>query len=81
MLDLNKLDKPLPNLLSGMFLVLFGTIASLLASVMWRSIDNWLFLTITFISFAIPAFAAFFLGIKRLSLFAKLYVSARNESN
>lgn len=81
MLEPNKLDKPLPNLLSGMFLVLFGTIASLLASVMWRSIDNWLFLTITFISFAIPSFTAFFLGLKKLSLFAKLYISEKNQNN
>lgn len=81
MFDPNKLEKPLPNLMYGIFLVLFGSFALLLAWVMWRSIDNWLFLTFTLISFAVPAFTAFFLGIKRLVLFTKLYASERDQNN
>jgi len=81
MFDPNKLEKPLPNLMYGTCLVLFGSVALLLAWVMWRSIDNWLFLTFTLISFAVPAFAAFFLGLKRLVLFTKLYASERDQNN
>ena len=81
MFDPNKFEKPLPNLLHGIFLVLFGLFALLLAWVMWRSIDNWLFLMFTLISFAVPAFAAFFLGVRRLALFTKLYTSERDQNN
>ena len=77
MFDPNKFEKPLPNLIYGILLVLFGSFALLLAWVMRSSIDNWLFLTFTLISFAVPAFAAFFLGIRRLVLFVKLYASER----
>ena len=81
MFEFNKFEKPFPNLLHGIFLVLFGSFALLLAWVMWRSIDNRLFLMFTLISFAVPAFAAFFLGIKRLALFNKLYTADRGQNN
>ncbi len=71
----NKKENPFLNLLYGMLLVLFGSFALLLAWTMWRSIDNWFFLTFTLISFALPAFAAFFLGVRRLVLFVKFYSS------
>ena len=77
----NKFEKPLPILLYGIFLVLFGSFALLLEWVMWRSIDNRLFLMFTLISFAVRAFAAFFLGIKRLALFNKLYTADREQNN
>jgi hypothetical protein len=71
----NKLENPFSNLLHGLFLVLFGFFALLLAWALWRSIDNWLILTFAFISFGVPAFAAFFLGVRRLVLFVKFYTS------
>jgi glucan phosphoethanolaminetransferase (alkaline phosphatase superfamily) len=77
----NKFEKPLPILLYGIFLVLFGSFALLLEWVMWRSIDNRLFLMFTLISFAVPAFAAFFMGIKRLDLFNNLYTADRDQNN
>lgn len=73
----NKQEKPFLNLLYGMLLVLFGSFALLLSWTMWQYIDNWLFMTFTVISFALPAFAAFFLGIRRLVLFVKSYSSAQ----
>lgn len=72
----NKLEKPLSNLFCGILLVLFGLFALLVAWAMWRSIDNWLILTFALISFAVPAFAAFFLGVRRLVLFDKFYTSS-----
>jgi hypothetical protein len=69
----NKPDNPLSNLLYGISLVLFGLFALLVAWAMWRSINNWLILTFALISFATPAFAAFFLGVRRLVLFVKYY--------
>ena len=72
----NKLEKPLSNLFCGILLVLFGLFALLVAWAMWRSIDNWLILTFALISFAVPAFAAFFLGVRRLVLFVKFYTSS-----
>ena len=77
----NKFEKPLPILLYGIFLVLFGSFALLLEWAMWRSIDNRLFLMFTLISFAVPAFAAFFMGIKRLALFNNLYTADRDQNN
>ena len=65
----------------GIFLVLFGSFALLLEWVVWRSIDNRLFLIFTLILFAVPAFASFFLGIKRLALFNKLYTADRDQNN
>ena len=81
MFESNKFEKPLPILLYGIFLVLFGSFALLLEWVVWRSIDNRLFLIFTLILFAVPAFAAFFLGIKRLALFNKLYTADRDQNN
>ena len=81
MFESNKFEKPLPNLIVWNFLVLFGSFALLLAWVMWRSIDNRLFLMFTLISFAVPTFAAFSLGIKRLALFNKLYTTDRDQNN
>ena len=77
----NKFEKPLPILLYGIFLVLFGSFALLLECVMWRSIDNRLFLMFTLISFAVPAFAAFFLGIKWPVLFNNLYTADWDQNN
>ena len=73
----NKPENPLSNLLIGLLLVLFGLFALLLAETMWRSIDNWLILTFALISFAVPAFAAFFLGVRRMVLFVKFYTSTK----
>ena len=73
----NKLENPLYNLLIGILLVLFGLFALLLTWTMWRSIDNWLILTFALISFAVPAFAAFFLGIRRVVLFVRYYTSTK----
>ena len=73
----NKKENPFLNLLYGMLLVLFGSFALLLSWTMWQSIDNWFFMTFTVISFALPAFAAFFLGVRRLVLFVKFYSSAQ----
>ena len=73
----NKLENPLYNLFVGILLVLFGLFALLLAWTMWRSIDNWLILTFALISFAVPAFAAFFLGVRRVVLFVKFYTSTK----
>jgi len=73
----NKLENPFTNLLYGILLILFGLFSLLLARTMWESIDNWLFLTVTLISFAVPAFAAFFLGVRRLAQFVKFYSSAK----
>jgi uncharacterized membrane protein YidH (DUF202 family) len=75
MLTPDKPESPFVNLLYAVFLILFGSIALLLAWMMWRSIDNWLFMTFALVSFAIPAFAAFFLGVRRLSLFVKFYTA------
>jgi hypothetical protein len=61
----------------GLFLILFGLFALLVAWAMWSSIDNWLILTFALISFAVPAFAAFFLGVGRLVLFVKFYSSSK----
>ena len=71
----NKPDNSLSNLLYGISLVLFGLLALLVAWAMWQSINNWLVLTLALISFAAPAFAAFFLGVRRLVLFVKFYTS------
>jgi hypothetical protein len=73
----NKKENPFSNLLYGMLLVLFGSFALMLAWTMWQSIDNWFFMTFTVISFALPAFAAFFLGARRLVLFVKFYSSTQ----
>ena len=73
----NKLENPFTNLLYGILLVLFGLFALLLAWTMWAAVDNWLFLTFTLISFAVPAFAAFFLGVRRLVQFVKFYSSTK----
>jgi len=73
----NKLENPLYNLSIGILLVMFGCFALLLALTMWRSIDNWFILTFTLVSFAVPAFAAFFLGGRRLVLFVKFYTSTK----
>ena len=73
----NKLENPFSNLMYGLLLVLFGLFALLVAWAMWRSIDNWLMLTFALISFAVPAFAAFFLGVRRLVLFVKFYSSSK----
>jgi hypothetical protein len=73
----NKRENPFSNLLYGMLLVLFGSFALMLAWTMWQSIDNWFFMTFTVISFALPAFASFFLGVRRLVLFVKFYSSAQ----
>jgi len=72
-----KLENPLYNLLIGILFVLFGFFALLLAWTMWRSIDNKLILTFALISFAVPAFAAFFLGIRRVVLCVKFYTSTK----
>ena len=81
MFESNKFEKPLPILLYGIFLVLFGSFALLLEWVVWRSIDNRLFLIFILILFAVSAFASFFLGIKRLALFNKLYTGDRDQNN
>lgn len=72
----NKFENPFLNLIYGVLLVLFGFFALLVAWAMWRSIDNWLILTFGLTSFAVPAFAAFFLGVRRLVLFVKFYASS-----
>ena len=72
-----KLENPFANLLYGILFILFGLFALLLALTMWRSIENWLLLATTLASFAVPAFAAFFLGVRRLVQFVKCYSSAR----
>lgn len=71
----NKPDNSLFNLLYGMSLVLFGSLALMVAWAMWLSIFNWLILTFVLISFAGPAFAAFFFGFRRLVLFVTFYTS------
>lgn len=73
----NKLEKPFLNLLYGLLLVLFGLFALLVTWAIWKSIDNWLMLTFALVSFAAPAFAAFFLGARRLVLFAKFYSASK----
>ena len=73
----NKPDNPFLNLLYGLLLILFGFFALLVAWAIWRSIDNWLILTFALASFAVPAFAAFFLGVRRLVLFVKFYSSSK----
>jgi hypothetical protein len=75
----NKLENPFSNLIYGLFLVLFGLFALLVAWAMWRSIDNWLFLTFVLISFAVPAFAAFFLGVGRLYAIEQGYMVKIHE--
>lgn len=71
----NKPDNSLSNLLYGILLVLFGCFALLVALAMWQSINNWFVLTLALVSFTAPAFAAFFLGVRRLVLFVKFYMS------
>ena len=74
----NKTDNSLSNLLYGIILVLFGSFALLVAWAMWLSIFNWLILMFALISFVAPAFAAFFLGFRRLILFVTFYTSMSN---
>jgi len=73
----NELENPFLNLIYGLLLVLFGFFALVVAWTMWKSIDNWLMLTFALISFAVPAFAAFFLGGRRIVLFVKFYASSK----
>ena len=73
----NKLESPFINLLYGLLLILFGFFALLVAWAIWRSIDNWLMLTFALASFAVPAFAAFFLGVRRLVLFVTFYSASK----
>lgn len=73
----NKLESPFSNLIYGLLLILFGLFALLVAWAMWGSIGNWLILTFALVSFAVPAFAAFFLGVRRLVLAVKFYSSSQ----
>ena len=69
----NKLENPISNLMSGIFLFAFGSFALFIAWTLTRAIDNWFILFCFLVSFVVPAFGAFWLGVKRLSVFVKSY--------
>jgi membrane protein implicated in regulation of membrane protease activity len=64
-------DKPLSNLIQGIFLIIFCSSALFVAWILTRADVHWFFLVCMIVSFIIPALAAFWLGVKRLHAFAK----------
>ena len=69
----NKLENPISNLMSGIFLFAFGSFSLFIAWTLTRAIDNWFILFCFLVSFIVPAFGAFWLGVKRLIVFVKFY--------
>jgi apolipoprotein N-acyltransferase len=66
MFEPDKIEKPLPSLLYGLFLIGFGILSLFIVWFLSNVIDNWFLLGIMVISFGIPAFGAFVLGLRRL---------------
>lgn len=71
MLVPKKPDDPISNLISAMFLFVFGSFALLIAWTLTKAVDNWFLLFCFLVSFVVPAFGAFWLGVKRLIVFLK----------
>jgi hypothetical protein len=64
-------DKPLSNLIQGVLLLIFCSIALFIAWVLTRAEVHWFFMFCMIVSFVFPAVAAFWLGVKRLYAFLK----------
>ena len=71
MIFTNNPDKPISNLIQGIFLIIFCSIALFVAWILTRADVHWFFLFCMIVSFVIPALAAFWLGVKRVNAFTK----------
>jgi hypothetical protein len=67
----NNPDKPIANLIQGIILIAFCSIAIFISWILTRAEVHWFFMLCMIVSFVIPAVAAFWLGVKRLNAFLK----------